>query len=154
MDWKRVFMEQLDKETEKFADDSVFLKSDGKNPDTLRLLFSIGEDSDNPAVMNVAIHQLENELQLLQFYTIVETDVEEGTLSELLYFVNQLNFVVPLGSFCYFGENCQVYHKYSLIVDEPVDMDTFVTTTVALMNFILNILDSCCEGIYQAVGRE
>lgn len=23
MDWKRVFMEQLDKETEKFADDSV-----------------------------------------------------------------------------------------------------------------------------------
>lgn len=153
MDWKRIFMEQLDKETEKFADDSVFLKADGKNPDTLRLLFSIGEDSGNPAVMNVAIHQLESELQLLQFYTIVETDVEEDVFSELMYFVNQLNFVVPLGSFCYFGVNRQIYHKYSLIVDEPADMDAFVTTTVALMNFILNILDSYCEGIYKAAGR-
>lgn len=153
MDWKRVFMERLDKETEKFADDSVFLKADGKNPDTLRLLFTIGEDSGNPAVMNVAIHQLENKLKLLQFYTIVETDVEEDAHSEILCFINQINFVVPLGSFCYFEENRQVYHKYGLIVDEPTDMDAFVTAIVALMNYILNILDSYCEGIYQAAGR-
>lgn len=153
MDWKRVFMEQLNKETKEFADDSVFLKADGKKPDTLRLLFTIGEDSGNPAVMNVAIHQLDSELKLLQFYTIVETDVEEIVLSELMHYVNQLNFAVPLGFFCYYGENRQVYHKYSLIVNEPADMDAFVTATIALMNFILNILDSYCEGISQAVGR-
>ena len=36
MNWKRFFMEQLDKDTEKFADDSAFLKAGGVNPDTLR----------------------------------------------------------------------------------------------------------------------
>lgn len=153
MDWKRTFLKQLDQEMEEFKENSTFLEAEGKNPDTLRLLFTVGEDGINMAVMDVAVYQLENGINLLQFYTVVVTDVEEGALPELLPHINQLNLPVPLGAFGYLPEEKQVYHKYNMVVDEPTDMNAFVTHSVSYMAFIINILDSCCEGLYEAAGQ-
>lgn len=153
MDWNRKFLKKLEKAMEEFKEDSVFLKKRGEAPDTLRLLLAVGEEGDDLVVMDVAVYQFENGLQMLQFYTVVVTDVEEKVLPELLCRINQLNLPVPLGAFGYFEDDCQVYHKYNLMVEEPADMDLFTQSTVTIILLIHNILDSYRVELYQAAER-
>ena len=153
MNWSKDFLKRLDKEVEEFKEDSVFLEAEGKNPDTMRFLFCIGDTTDNMAVMDVAVYQMESGVQMLQYYTVVVTDVADEALPTLMSHINKLNLPVPVGAFGYFEEEHQVYHKYSMIVEEPADMDTFVRHSASNIAFILNILDSCCEGLYGAAGQ-
>lgn len=153
MDWKRNFLNKLEKAMKEFTEDSVFLKKRGEAPDMLRLLLAIGEEGDDLAVMDVAVYRFENGLQMLQFYTVIATDVEEKVLPELLPRINQLNLPVPLGVFGYFEDERQVYHKYNLPVEEPADMDLFTQSAVAIILFIFKILESYCDELYQAAGQ-
>ncbi len=152
MDWKQNFLRKLEKELKKDVEESRILEEEGNNPDTLRMLFSTGEGDDDLAVMDVAVYSSEQGLQFLNFYTVMIPEVPEQSVPGLLEHLNRLNLPVPLGAFGYFEEDRQVYHKYSLIVEEPADMDRFVAGAVSLIAIILNFIEHYEEGIEEAAG--
>ncbi len=154
MEWTRNFLRQLEKELEKDVEESRILEAEGNNPDTLRMLFSTGDDEDDLAVMDVAVYPSKQGLQFLNFYTVIVPEVQPKAVPGLLEHLNRLNLPVPLGAFGYFEEDGQVYHKYSLIVEEPADMDRFVAGAVSVIALILGFIENYGEEIDEASGLD
>ncbi len=152
MDWTRDFLKHLEQELKQDAEDSIFLEQNGENPDILRLAFSIGDGDDDLVVMDVAVYRSDEGIQLLTFYTVVTPEVRPQAVPGLLEHLNGLTLPSLLGAFGYFDEEHQVYHKYSLIVAEPADMEQFTAGVVSMIALILTEMECYAEDIREAAG--
>ena len=138
--WKRTFLKRMELELAPYRVDSIFLSEEGQNPDTLRQMFEIGEEEPSVVIMDMAIFEMEDGRELLQIFTEMVLDVDESL--ELLSKVNELNIAVPLGSFGYFKQERQLYHKYNQLVKEPKDLEEFISETIETIDLILGVIIS------------
>lgn len=145
--WKRTFLKRMELELEAYRVDSIFLSEEGQNPDTLRQMFEIGEEEPAVVIMDMAVFVMEDGREILQIFTEMLLDVEESP--ELLSKLNELNLFVPFGSFGYFKQERQLYHKYNQLVKEPTDLEEFVSETVGVIDLVLGMVISQYKELYQ-----
>ena len=106
--WQRTFLKKLDEALEGYRVDSIFLESDGENPDTMREMFDVGgKEMLAPIVMDQAIFEVENGRYFLNIYTEIALNVDKS--EELLEYLNRLNLFTAIGAFGYCDEQRDVY---------------------------------------------
>ena len=145
--WNRTFLKRMELELETYRVDSIFLPEEGQNPDTLRQMFEIGEEEPAVVIMDMAIFETEDGREILQIFTEILLDVEESP--KLLSKLNEINLFVPFGSFGYFKQERQLYHKYNQLVKEPKDMEEFIAETVGVIDLVLGMVISQYKELYQ-----
>ena len=145
--WNRTFLKRMELELETYRVDSIFLPEEGQNPDTLRQMFEIGEEETAVVIMDMAIFETEDGREILQIFTEILLDVEESP--KLLSKLNEINLFVPFGSFGYFKQERQLYHKYNQLVKEPKDMEEFIAETVGVIDLVLGMVISQYKELYQ-----
>jgi len=139
--WTKTFLKRLEHELRSYREDGYYLNAEGENPEMLRQLFEADQGQPLSVLMDMAIFTMEDDSCILQIYSRIEKDGEKT--SELMEHINALNLVVPLGAFGYFTEQRELYHKYSLRIREPNNLEEFVYEMFDLVQIILNIVGNC-----------
>ena len=139
--WTRTFLKRLQQELSPYCEEGYYLEAEGENPEMLRQIFVTGRELSLSVLMDMAVFVMEDESCLLQVYTLIET--EDNPDEGLLERINALNIAIPLGAFGYFTEQKELYHKYSLRIKEPEDIEEFVYDMFDLVQIILNIVGNC-----------
>lgn len=147
-DWSRTFLKRLEQELAPYREDSIFLDGDGKNPDTLRQMFDVGEEEPEPVVTDIAVFTMEDGVQLLHIYTEIAYEVEEAAAPRLLEAVNEQNVQCPLGTFGYTAQEGQLFHRYTMLTEEPEDLEILVEETIRILDLCLGTIGTCYETLY------
>ena len=148
--WSRTFLKRLEQELEPYREDCIFLEAEGSNPDTLRQMFDVGGEGANlaPVVTDIAVFSMEDGTELLHIYTEIAYDVDKGAVSRLLESVNEQNVKCPIGTFGYADTEGQLFHRYTMLVSEPEDMEALVETTIQTLDLSLGTIGLCYEELY------
>lgn len=146
--WSRTFLKRLEQELAPYREDCIFLEAEGSNPDTLRQMFDVGKEDPEPVVTDIAVFSMEDGAQLLHIYTEIAYEVDESAASKLLEAVNRQNVQALLGTFGYAREEAQLFHRYTMLVEEPEDMEAFVAQVVRILDLSLGGIGLCYEELY------
>lgn len=150
--WQRAFLKKLDEALEGYRVDSIFLESDGENPDTMREMFDVGGgEMIAPIVMDQAIFEVENGRYLLNIFTEVALNVDKS--DELLDYINRLNLSTAIGAFGYCEEQRDVYHKYNLLIEEPDDIEDLVRKDLDILDVALMIIGNYYKELHKVAKK-
>ncbi len=108
--------------------------------DGLGFSLPVGEDF-HPALVELMVAQLSPQDSLLQFYTTLFTDLEPANQQRLPEALNQINLFCPLGHFGLYQEKGQLYHKYTLFLEEGAPAEALASQAFSLLEWIQRLLD-------------
>ncbi len=79
--------------------------------------------------------------RLFQFYTTIAMNMDDDNLLPAIIEVNRMNIGMPIGMLGIFEGIGQMYHKYTMIIEEEWSDETVLTLCTSTLFSIINILD-------------
>lgn len=107
---------------------------------TLRMLLPAAGTGGDMALLELAVFRVDDELDLLTFYTTVLTDLDETAAEALCAAASDWNLTAPIGAFGVYRAEGQLYHKYSLPFPSEADADTLATSAIYVTELIFDVI--------------
>lgn len=118
--------------------------------DTLRILVPVTDQGD-VVLMELMAVALNEETELLQFYTTMVMEIGPG-YEQLEQKLVEWNFLCPVGAFGIFTEGRQFYHKYTIPLFREIDAETLAEQTISVLELIYEVISAKFPQVVQLSG--